>query len=87
MRTHIINQFVCVFERVSSVWVRGSPLDLSFSAQRSLHMASKHVEITIGEGQGRSIQCVFIMDVCLCCRAAENVWSGRLRAVHGSSGM
>lgn len=79
---------VCVFESVSSVWVRTSPLDLSVSTQRSLHMASKHGEIMIAKGHGRErTVCILRGCVCVCRRAAEAVWLGRLRAVHGSSGV
>lgn len=80
--------YVCAFESVSSVWVRTSPLDLSVSTQRSLHMASKHVEVMIAKGHGgEHTVCILHGCVCVSCRAAETVWLGRVRAVHGSSGV
>lgn len=57
--------YVCVFESVSSVWVRTSPLDLSVSTQRSLHMASKHVEVMIAKGHGGE-HTVCILHGCVC---------------------
>lgn len=58
--------YMCVC--ASSVCVSGSPLDLSFSAQRPMHVGSKHIGIMVDEvkGQGQEHTTVCIVHEHLC---------------------
>lgn len=68
MKTHIQTVCICVCVCASSVCVSGSPLDLSFSAQRPMHVGSKHIGIMVDEvkGQGQEHTTVCIVHEYLC---------------------